>query len=387
VLLLRGCYNIPDVTSLIKVAQSRRGLVARGLLSADEGRRMALVAALTPTLAPAAYIVSAEALAKAAGLAIVQVPAHIEQLRSFGFAVAEVGSAGYRLTRAYDDLLVPEAMVPQLLNRAEHQREGIIGLPYHYYSECDSTNQRLKDKAADCPAGTIVVTDHQTAGRGRLGRSWWSGPGEDLTFSVLLRPQTSSEVASLLSLAAALSVAEVLETLFGEGRVLVKWPNDVLLDGKKVCGILLESSMEGQRVEWVVVGLGLNVNSDPAAMFEALGSEQREAWQGKPRATSLRAELGRQVARGLLLTELLDRLSLRCVDTPTLDMLGELRARDALLGRWVQVFAGSPDDALVVAGEAQGIGPQGELLVRDPGGSIVPVFAGEVTLSVDSSVA
>jgi BirA family biotin operon repressor/biotin-[acetyl-CoA-carboxylase] ligase len=178
-----------------------------------------------------------------------------------------------------------------------------------------------------------------------------------------------------------------LETLFGQGRVLVKWPNDVLIDGKKVCGILLESSLEGDRVQWVVVGIGLNVNSDPAAMLAALASEQREAWRGKPRPTSLRTELGREVARGLLLAELLDRLSLRWVDTSESDMLAEIRSRDALFGRRLQVFSGPPEDSLVVAGEAQGIGPRGELCVRDPGGTIVPVFAGEVTLQVDSPVA
>jgi biotin-(acetyl-CoA carboxylase) ligase len=91
------------------------------------------------------------------------------------------------------------------------------------------------------------------------------------------------------------------------------------------------------------------------------------------------------VARGWLLSELLARLSLRWAGTAASDLLAQLRARDALLGRWLQVFAGPPDGALVVAGEAQGIGPRGELLVRDSGGTIVSVFAGEVTLNVDRS--
>jgi BirA family biotin operon repressor/biotin-[acetyl-CoA-carboxylase] ligase len=315
------------------------------------------------------------------------VRAQIGHLRSLGFAVDEVGAAGYRLARAYDNLLVPEATVPLILDRADRLQEVIIGLPYHYYASCGSTSQTLKDKVADYPAGTIVIADHQIAGRGRLGRSWSSGPGEDLTLSVLLRPPTPPEGASLLSLAAALSVAEALEALFGQGRALVKWPNDVLIDGKKVCGILLESSLEGERVQWVLVGIGLNVNSDPAATLAALAPEQQEAWRGKPRPTSLRVELGREVARGQLLAELLARLSLRWVDTSETDMLAELRSRDALFGRWVQVFAGPPDDSPLVAGEAQGIGPRGELLIRDPGGTIVPVFAGEVTLKVDSPAA
>ena len=147
----------------------------------------------------------------------------------------------------FDDLLVPEAVLPLLLERMDyHAAAGHSDCRTAISASCGSTNLQLKDEAAASPGGTLVITDDQTEGRGRLGRSWSSSPGEDLTFSVLLHPLMSPAEASLLSLAAALAIAEVLETLTGlEGRVRVKWPNDVLIDDKKVCGILLESSVEG----------------------------------------------------------------------------------------------------------------------------------------------
>jgi BirA family biotin operon repressor/biotin-[acetyl-CoA-carboxylase] ligase len=310
----------------------------------------------------------------------------IEYLRLLGFTIDEAGSAGYRLTRPFDDLLVPEAVLPLLLSLPEYSDVSGLGLPYRYHQRCGSTNLLLKQEAAGSPTGTLVVTDDQTEGRGRLGRSWSSGPGEDLTFSVLLRPVTSPAEASLLSLAAALAVAEVLEVHAGlRDRVRVKWPNDVLIDDKKACGILLESSLEGERLDWVVAGIGLNVNSDPGALLAGLEPAEREAWGDRPQPTSLRAELGREVPRGRLLAELLVRLSLYLDGSATPELLSRLWARDALRGRRLRVFAGPPDGALVVAGEAMGIGSQGELLVRDGAGRIVRVFAGEVTLSVDSA--
>ncbi len=368
-----------------KVSQHCRDLVGRGLLGVDEASRVALVTELMPTLAGAALAVSAEALARASGVSPEALSGHIDYLRSLGFAAELVGARGYRLAGPVDDLLSPEAVLPLLFDRMGYQLPPAIGLPYRYYARCGSTNLQLKDEAVTSPSGSLVVTDYQTEGRGRLGRSWLSSPGEDLTFSVLQRPLISPAEASLLSLAAALATAEVLHTLPGlEGRVWVKWPNDVLIDDRKVCGILLESSLKGARLQWVVAGIGLNVNSDPAPMLE---EAERGAWTGRPRPTSLRVELGRRIARGPLLVGLLARLSVRWSETPVSDLLTQLRARDFLLGRRLHVFGGPPDGALVVSGEAMGIGPQGELLVRDHEGCIMPVFAGEVTLCVDSSAA
>jgi BirA family biotin operon repressor/biotin-[acetyl-CoA-carboxylase] ligase len=277
--------------------------------------------------------------------------------------------------------LLPEAVVPLLLGQSDSTCPGKAGLPYRYLERCGSTNVVLKKDAASSPTGTLVVTNEQTEGRGRLGRTWLSQAGKDLAFSVLLRPAMPPEHTPLLSLAAGVATAEVLEQLPGlAGRVRVKWPNDVLLGDKKVCGILLESYVRGGRLDWVVAGIGLNVNSDPAAMMRHLTSAQREEWRGKPQPTSLAAELGSEVPRGALLADLLARLSCRWMRPDPPRLLEGLGAFDALLGRRVEVFAGPPTDLLVVAGEAAGIGPAGELLVRDLHGETVRVVAGEVTL-------
>lgn len=277
--------------------------------------------------------------------------------------------------------LSPEVVMPLLLGRSHGTGPHMVGLPYRYLDRCGSTNAVLKAEAASSPTGTLVIADEQTEGRGRLGRAWTSQAGKDLVFSVLLRPTLPPEQVALLPLAAGLATAEVLDALPGlGGRSRVKWPNDVLLGGKKVCGILLESSVRGSTLDWVVVGVGLNVNSDPAATMRALTPAQMEEWKGRPQPTSLAIEMGNEVARGPLLADLLIGLSRWCAQPDPLRLLGALTARDALLGLQVEVFAGPPGDSVLAVGEAAGIGCAGELLVREAGGRTVGVVAGEVTV-------
>jgi BirA family biotin operon repressor/biotin-[acetyl-CoA-carboxylase] ligase len=304
----------------------------------------------------------------------------VEHLRSLGFAIVPVAGAGYRLEHPFDDLVAAEAVLPFLLERVDLGLPWMAGFPYQYLAGCGSTNQVLKRTAASSPSGAVVVTDEQVGGRGRLGRTWVSEPGKDLTFSVLVRPSLVPAQAHLLSLSAALAVAEVLETIPGlEGRAGIKWPNDVLLGEKKVCGILLEGSMDADRLQWAVAGIGLNVNSDPAALLGRMIPEEAEEESGRPSPTSLRAQVGHDVPRAPLLAALLVRLTERWtrLDGGVLD---ELRRRDVLAGRMVEVLSGPPRNERVVAGEALGIGPEGQLLVRSASGQIVAVFAGDVTV-------
>jgi len=360
---------------------------ARGLLEAGQACRMALVSRMTPTLPrtdsePALAAVSAESLGKALGLTRVALEGQVEHLCSLGFAIESVAGTGYRLARPFTDLLVAEAVLPLLLEQVDPTSSWVAGLPYRYCLRCESTSLALREEVASSPPGTMVAADEQTGGRGRLGRTWVSAPGKDLTFSVLLPPSVTPALAPLLSLAAALAAAEVLEALPGlAGRIEVKWPNDVLLDGKKVCGILLESCMAVERLQWLIAGIGLNVNSDTSALLRELNPGEGGESSGKPQPTSLREGLGHEVARGPLLAGLLARLTRRWTEGATSDLLDQLRARDGLRGRQVEILSGPPDNAPVMAGEALGIGPDGQLLVRDRTGATVPVFAGEVTVS------
>ncbi|MBN1631622.1 MAG: biotin--[acetyl-CoA-carboxylase] ligase [Thermoleophilia bacterium] len=364
--------------------------VAQDLVTAGQARRVALALELLRTLPDAevgtfapgfAASVSGEALGGALGLSRAAVHKHVEHLRTLGFAIATVAGAGYRLERPFDDLVAAEAVLPCLLSLLPADPVWTAGLPYRHVAGCSSTNAELKVLAATAPAGTALVADEQTGGRGRLGRTWVSRRGQDLTFSVLLRPNLGPAQAHLLSLAAALAVAEVLEDLEGlEGRVAIKWPNDVLMGGRKVCGILLEGSMDADRLQWVVAGIGLNVNSDPEALLRGLDPNQEREWRGKPAPTSLHEELGHEISRAPLLARLLVRLTQRWKEVERPELLEGLQRRDVLVGRHVEVLSGPPLDEPVVSGEAVGIGPVGQLLVRVASGETVPVFAGDVTV-------
>jgi BirA family transcriptional regulator, biotin operon repressor / biotin---[acetyl-CoA-carboxylase] ligase len=409
--------------------------VAGGLLSSGMAHRVGLAARLAASLRLAgpeagAAAVSGQELAGIMGVSRAAVQKHVHHLQSLGFAVASSRGTGYRLERPFTDLVTAEAVLPFLLGSAWPEGAPAselphAGLPYLYLERCESTNLVLREAmaarttsrgdttqmrgdltgpqagatgsatagaaqvrrmAAALPSGAVAVTDAQTSGRGRLNRTWSSLPGQDLTFSVLLRPSLAPSQAHLLSLTAALAVAEVLEALPGvRDRVGVKWPNDVLLGDKKVCGILLEGSMDADRLHWVVAGIGLNVNSASTALLASSSPEEAAAWRGKSRPVSLREHLGRAVSRAPLLAVLLDRLGGRwaALDAGAVsqnEVLEQLRRRDALTGRSVEIAKAMGPREPAVVGEAAGFGPEGQLLVRQASGQVVEVFAGDVTV-------
>lgn len=345
--------------------------------------------------------VSGELLGSRLGISRAAVQKHVRQLRELGFPIVAAAGTGYRLESPFSDLVVAEAVLPYLLKCREGRWTGgilpwLAGVPYCYVKSCASTNAVLRQIADHSPSGTIVVTDEQTDGRGRLGRSWLSRPGKDLTFSLLARPAVAPARAHLVSLAAALAVAETLERL-SDGPVGIKWPNDVLLGADKVCGILVEGSMDADSLRWAVVGIGINVNSEPAAFVERLTAEERRPWIGRPRPVSLRERLGRQVPRAPLFASLLDSLTshLSALEEAAAattgntsphgmpesgSLLDGIRRRDVLAGHHVDIFSGPGLDEPVVSGVATGIGPEGQLLVRTADGVIFPVFAGDATL-------
>jgi BirA family transcriptional regulator, biotin operon repressor / biotin---[acetyl-CoA-carboxylase] ligase len=295
------------------------------------------------------------------------------------------------------DSIAAGAVLPLLLDSVQPGAPWIAGSPFEYRPTCPSTNAALKELADQRPTGAALVTDDQTGGRGRSGRTWLSRPGVDLTFSVLLRPTLEPARGHLLALATGVAVAEVLEKEFGlQEQVSLKWPNDVLLDRRKVCGILLEASADMRSFHWAVAGIGINVNSEPGRMLASLSSEQAAEWRGRPQPVSIKEHLGRAVPRAPLLAGLLARLTFRWtrLEQPAgvPDLLGEWRRRDALAGRRVQVLAGADRSECVAAGEAAGIGDEGQLLVRlsgagrsgrerGPEGAFLEVFAGDVSVA------
>lgn len=383
-------------------AQDLERLVGAGL-----AHRLVLVAGLRATLADAApgtttastaAPLSGEAVGRSLGLSRAAVHKHVAHLRDLGFAIESVGGAGYRLVGPFDDLVVAEAVLSYLDLSSGGAR---VGVPYHYRETCESTNALAKQMAATggvgakrhvgagaaagsvgpgAPAGTTIVSDRQTGGRGRLGRTWMSDPGKDLTFSVILRPALAPARTHLLSLATGVAVAEVLEERLGlQGEVGLKWPNDVLLGGKKVCGMLLEGSMDADRLHWAVAGVGVNANGTASRLPERAAPERAGEWKGRPQPVSLAEYMGRSIPRAPLLAALLTRLGewWEALD-PADRLLDAWRRHDVLTGRPVEVVSGLGD--LVARGEAAGVGPEGQLLVREAGGRVVPIFAGDVSV-------
>ena len=261
-----------------------------------------------------------------------------------------------------------------LSKEAVERLESPLAARVELHESLGSTQERARELAREgAPHGTLVVSKAQTGGRGRLGRRWGS-PAGGLWMSLVLRPGISTEVAARTTQAAAVGVAKTLMELGVEARI--KWPNDLLVGGRKICGILAESSVEsvpvaakkvepgeGRRVDFAVLGVGLNANLDP----QDLGVPDREV-------ATLRSELGRDVDLLELLGSLLFHLDHelgRIEDFgPVLD---DWRALSSTLGERVRVRKFGE----VLEGMALDLGPEGELLLETQSG-IVELFEGEV---------
>jgi BirA family biotin operon repressor/biotin-[acetyl-CoA-carboxylase] ligase len=242
----------------------------------------------------------------------------------------------------------------------------LIGRSIVYYSSIGSTNEVLKELAAQgAPEGTLVIADEQTEGKGRLGRKWVAPPGTSLLMSLLFRPDLAPSQAPRLTMICSLAIADAIEGLTGL-PVGLKWPNDIFIGDKKAGGILTESATTGGHLDYVVVGMGLNVNLAVSTLPELSGM-----------ATSLSQELGREVSRLELLWRILGEIetrykSLRRGESPH----EEWAARLINLGREVQVTM--PHGVLV--GWAEGVDADGALILRTPDGQCRRILAGDVTL-------
>lgn len=304
--------------------------------------------------------VSGEAISDRLNVSRSAVWKHIANLRRQGYGIEASPRLGYRLTRRPDKLL-PAELQPRLDTRT-------IGSRIVHYDEVASTADVARELAGKrAPEGTVVGAESQTAGRGRLGRSWVTPPGTAIALSVVLYPPLSPSRAPVLSLAAGLATAQAVETSTGAGAQL-KWPNDIYLNGKKLGGILVEMAAELDRVRWVIVSVGLNVNSD----FRGTGLEGT--------ATSLAAELGRETSRldvAAALLNGLDRLYLQLPKEGFAAIRDGFEARDMLRGQGVEVRDGDR----LVAGTASGIDDSGRLLVMDTDGATHALAGGEATIT------
>jgi BirA family biotin operon repressor/biotin-[acetyl-CoA-carboxylase] ligase len=246
-----------------------------------------------------------------------------------------------------------------------------LGHPLHFFASIDSTNTYAAQLAREgAPEGTVVIADFQSGGKGRLGRTWVSPPGVNLYLSAILRPPVPASVVPQLNLLAAVAVADTIVQGCGLTPV-IKWPNDVLLSDKKVCGILAEMQTEAGALRSVVLGIGVNLNAPLSAFPEEL----------RDKASSLILTSGQPVDRALFTATLLTHLEKLYVlwleeGFPALRPLWERHAT-GLIGRRITVAA--PEGTIV--GTVLGLDSDGALLLRDEDrATLRRVLAGDVTV-------
>ncbi|MDD5556744.1 MAG: biotin--[acetyl-CoA-carboxylase] ligase [bacterium] len=303
--------------------------------------------------------VSGEEIARRLRISRTAVWNRVNALRRLGFQVESHPHLGYRLVRA------PDALLPALVSHGLVAE--IVGRRILHFEELRSTNDEAERLArAGAPEGTVVVAERQSAGRGRMGRAWVSPPRKGIYLSVILRPAMPPSRTAFLTLCAAVAAADAVRRCAGL-RASVKWPNDVRLGGRKVCGILTELATEADRINHAVVGVGVNVNHDPA---DLRGLE----------ATSLKIESGGEVERVGLARALLEELD------------GGYAALCAgrygdIVRRWLEVSdtIGRRIRAESLTGErlegvATGLDEDGCLLIRLEGGATKRITGGDVRI-------
>ena len=245
-----------------------------------------------------------------------------------------------------------------------------LGRPAFHYPSADTTMRLAAEHARDgCPEGTIVTADLQTAGRGRLGRTWVSEPGLGLYLSLVLRPTCLPDAAPLLTLVAGLGVKEALERVAGV-QCDIRWPNDILIRERKCCGILVEMEAEHARVNHVIVGIGINLNH--SKFPPELGDT----------ATSLRIETGRRWSGAAILGPVLESLEV-CYEQYQAKGAGPIlesfqQASSYAFGRRVIVEGLAKDLAAPARGVTAGLDGRGLLLLRSDDGTVAPILAGSV---------
>lgn len=303
--------------------------------------------------------ISGEELSVSLGVSRTMVWKVISQLREEGYCIESSSKKGYILLDDRDQL--SQAELDVLLDQVTWIKKG------YYFESIDSTNTQGKRLALEQDIGpALLVADEQTAGRGRLGRHWHSQKGDGLWMSLILKPNLEPKDAFIVTLISAVSVAEAIESLYAV-EAGIKWPNDILIQGKKVCGILSEMSAEWQTINYIITGIGINANHKdfPEEIAEI--------------ATSLRRITGAVVDRRLLLKEILVRFEhyFKAVESEAVHeaLLDSYKRHSITLGQVVRVIGMNER-----IGKAIELTQEGELLVEFEDGSREVVYHGEVSV-------
>ncbi len=290
---------------------------------------------------------------------------HIRALKQAGYEIEAHPRLGYALRQTTDRLLPGEIEA--------HLTSSVLGRNIHYYGELDSTNNEAKELAANgCPEGTIVIAEAQVTGRGRLARGWFSPSGKGIWLSIVLRPPFSPMEAAKCTLMAAVGVNRAINTVTGTGCG-IKWPNDILWNGRKVVGILTEMSAEMDAINYVVIGMGINVNIEQQDFPSEIAAS----------ATSLAVAAGCQISRVKLLTAILAELEGVYTTVKNFGfapVLEEWKKQSITLGQLVDVHGIERS----FSGLAVDIDADGALLIKTSQG-IERVLAGDVSIRPSTS--
>lgn len=284
----------------------------------------------------------------------------INQLKEAGYEIEAQQNKGYRLRTAPD--LMTEAEIKSLMHTEWVAKEVL------YFDTIDSTNTKAQELAEKgYPSGTLVVADKQESGKGRRGRSWVSPSGTGIFMTLMIKPDINPNNASMLTLVAALAVAKAITSVTGE-EALIKWPNDIVVNGKKVCGILTEMNAQFDYINHIVVGIGINVHNEsfPEEISQMASSLMIEAG-------------GKRFHRAQIIAETMSYFE-QYYDTflKTQDLSALVREYDELLvNRNKSVRVLDPKEPF--DGKAMGITPKGELIV-DTWESRKLVSSGEVSV-------
>ena len=286
----------------------------------------------------------------------------VKRLRSIGYEIKASTRSGYRLVRS-PDLLTASEVKPILSTKW-------MGRVIHHFHTVDSTNSTAYQLAlSGAREGEMVISESQQKGRGRLGRHWFSPPSLNLYLSVILRPKIPPQQASLITLMAAVATADAIEKFSGL-LPSIKWPNDILLRGRKVAGLLNEIHSEMDRIHFVILGIGVNVNMDEKMFPKEIRSS----------ATSLKDEMGQPISRKIFLSRLLEELErwyAIFLEEGDHAVLKAWRERAQIKGRSVKVT--SFGEALT--GIAVDVDSDGALILETKDGKRKRVVAGDVEYS------
>jgi BirA family biotin operon repressor/biotin-[acetyl-CoA-carboxylase] ligase len=280
--------------------------------------------------------ISGEILASNFGISRSAVWKHIRELRALGYKI-DSGRKGYKL------IFSPN--VPYGFEVKNYLKTKFLGKEFHWFSSLDSTQDVARKFAyRGASEGAVFLAEEQRRGRGRLGRSWVS-PSGGLWFSVLLRPSLEPKSIPFLSLLGGLAVVEAISLL--QLKSQIKWPNDVLIGGKKLAGVLVEGESELDRVHFVIIGIGINCNNKLPHL---------------PSVTSLKKEVGREVERAFFLAQVLNRLEknyLSFLSGEKRRLIEEINKHLAFKNENVCIKSGEK----IFKGKLRGIGEEGELVI------------------------